>query len=232
MKIGGMIGGIGPGSTIEYYRGIVSLYQEKTADGSYPFLLLNSIDLKKLLDLAAAGAFPDLTEYLIHEVRKLARAGADFGFLASNTPHIVFDEVSRQSPIPLISLVECTCAEAKERGLSRLGLIGTRFTMQADFYPAVLGKDGIVVVTPRPEEQEYIHKVYLDELVRGIFLPATLQRLLAIIGEMVERDAVEGIILGGTELPLILREEQACGVPLLDTTKIHVRAIVERMLSE
>ena len=109
MKTLGIIGGIAPESTVEYYRLIVALYRERTHDGSYPPLLINSIDLKKLLDLIGALRLADVTEYLLKEVTKLARAGADLGLLASNTPHLVFEDLRRGSPIPLISIVEAAC---------------------------------------------------------------------------------------------------------------------------
>jgi aspartate racemase len=105
LKTLGIIGGIAPGSTVDYYRLLIESYQEQTKDGSYPSILINSIDLKRLLDLVGSDRLPELTEYLLREIDRLARAGADFGLMASNTPHIVFEELSRQSPIPLLSIV-------------------------------------------------------------------------------------------------------------------------------
>ena len=109
----GIIGGIGPESTIDYYRLIVAAYREQRPDGSYPAIIINSIDLNKIRDLVTANALADLTEYLVAEVQRLARAGADFGLLAANTPHIVFDDIRQQSPIPLLSIVEATCDAAQ-----------------------------------------------------------------------------------------------------------------------
>ncbi len=143
MKTAGIIGGIGPESTIEYYRQIVAVYRDRKPDGSYPPVLINSIDLTKMLDMIGADRLPDVTEYLLGEVCKLSRAGADFGALAANTPHVVFDALRPQSPIPLISIVEVTCQAAQVRGLKRVGLFGTRFTMQGRFYPAVFAPAGI-----------------------------------------------------------------------------------------
>ncbi|MEW5869831.1 MAG: aspartate/glutamate racemase family protein [Chloroflexota bacterium] len=130
MKTVGIVGGIGPESTIEYYRQIIALYRQQRRDGSYPRILINSIDMKKMLDLIGAGNLAGVTGYLLEEIQKLARAGADFGALASNTPHLVFDELRRLSPIPLISIVEAACQKAAGLGLRRVGLYGTRFTMQ------------------------------------------------------------------------------------------------------
>lgn len=142
MKTLGIIGGVGPESTVDYYRLIIALYRDREPDGSYPQILINSIDMKKMLSLVEVNALPELADYLAREVEKLARAGADFGLLASNTPHIVFDEVRRQSSIPLLSIVEATCEEAKAQRLGNLGLFGSRFTMQGRFFPDVFSRRG------------------------------------------------------------------------------------------
>ena len=230
MKTLGVIGGIGPDSTVEYYRLLIAEYQERKRDGSYPPVIINSIDLQRMIEWITAGELAKIIEYLLAEIQRLARAGADVGLLASNTPHVVFDEVSGASPIPLLSIVEATCAEAKALGLQRLGLFGTRFTMRGHFYTEVFSREGLALVVPDEDEQAFIHHSYMNELLKGVFLPETRERLLAIAGRMTERDRIEGLILGGTELPLILRGEQAAGVPLLDTGRIHVKAAVERML--
>src|SRR5437870_12820184 len=135
MKTLGIIGGLGPESTIDYYQRIVALYRERTGDGSYPEFIINSVNLKKGLDFMAANDLAGMADYLLEGIAKLARAGADFGLIAANTPHIVFDDVAPKSPIPLISIVEATCAAAKTQNLKRLALFGTRYTMQATFYP-------------------------------------------------------------------------------------------------
>ncbi len=232
MKTLGIIGGVAPESTIDYYRRIIGLYREKQCDGSYPSLLINSIDLKKMLDLIGAQDLAGLTEYLLGEVKKLAHAGADFGLLASNTPHLVFEDVRRQSPIPLISIVEATCATAQALGLKKVGLFGARFTMQARFYPEVFSRQGITVIVPSPQEQDYIHDRYMRELVAGVYRTETRDRLLEIVDRLKEREGIQGLILGGTELPLLLREEAHRGIPLLDTTKIHVERAVAHLLSD
>jgi aspartate racemase len=231
MKTLGVIGGLGPESTVEYYRLIIAAYQERAGDGSYPPVVINSIDLKRMVDWITAGELAKIAEYLLAELQRLAGAGADVGLLSSNTPHVVFDEVSSRSPIPLVSIVEATCDEAKALGLKRLGLFGTRFTMRGQFYPKVFSREGLALVIPDEEEQAFIHEKYMNELLKGIFLPETRERLLAIAGRMRERDRIEGLVLGGTELPLILRDETAGGVPVLDTGRIHVGAAVEQMFS-
>ena len=231
MKTLGIVGGVGPESTIEYYRTIIALYRARKMDGSYPPLIINSIDLKKELDLATANDLAGMTEYLRAEVEKLAGAGADFGLIAANTPHIVFDDLQPRSPIPLISIVEAACKAAQARGLKKLGLFGTRFTMQGSFYPKVFSREGIDLVAPDPKDQDYIHDKYMSELVPGTFLPETRENLLAIVDRLKDKIDIDGIILAGTELPLILRDETHNGIPFLDTMKIHAEAAVDRMLA-
>ena len=231
VKTVGMIGGIGPESTVEYYRLLIAGYRQLRQDGSYPSIIINSIDVTKLLGWMGANQLSEVTDYLVDELQKLARAGADFGIIAANTPHIVFDEVQRRSSIPLISIVAATCAEAERRGISKAGLLGTRYTMQARFYPDVFSSKGITLVAPQEDEQDYIHDKYLGELLKNVFLPETRERLLEIIESMKQQHQIQAVILGGTELPLILHGEQACGIALLDTTQIHVQAALARLLS-
>src|SRR3989440_10672062 len=221
MKTLGIIGGLGPESTIDYYQRIIALYRERTGDGSYPEFIINSIDLTKGLDFMAAGDLAGMAGYLLEEIRKLALAGANFGLIAANTPHIVFDDVASKSPIPLISIVEATCAAAKARKLKRLALFGTRYTMQATFYPKVFSREGIELIVPERDDQDYLHKKYFSELVPGKFLPETRAGLLAIVDRMKVKSGIDGVILAGTELPLILRDPDYNGIPFLDTTRIH-----------
>jgi aspartate racemase len=222
----GMVGGIGPESTIDYYRLLIAAYRERHPDGSYPAMVINSVDLKTVLDLVGGGERTRLVEFLGHAVEALARAGAEVGFLASNTPHLVFDEVARRSPIPLVSIVASARERASALGLKRVGLFGTRFTMQASFYADSFAEAGIEVVAPPPQEQDYIHEKYMGELVAGILLPETRAGLLKIAQAMKTRDGIEALILGGTELPLILRGGNDLGIPFLDTAQIHVKAVM------
>jgi aspartate racemase len=229
MKLG-IIGGIGPESTIEYYRQVVSIYRSRKPDGSYPSFLVNSINLTRLLDMMTTNALAEAADDLLEEVRALARAGAEFGLIAANTPHIVFDDLERRSPIPLLSIVQATCDAARTLGLKRVALFGTRFTMQGHFYPDLFAREGIEIVVPDLDDGTYIHDRYMKELIHGIFLPETRDDLLAIVDRLIDRNGIEGVILGGTELPLILRDATHRGIPLLDTTRIHVEAAVTQML--
>ncbi|MFL6515401.1 MAG: aspartate/glutamate racemase family protein [Chthoniobacterales bacterium] len=231
MKTLGMIGGVGPESTIDYYSSIIATYRRLKPDGSYPQFFINSIDLDKGRSLISSGNLPGIAQYLVQEIHNLARAGAEVGLIAANTPHLVFDEVQRQSPIPLISIVEATAAVAKRMNLKRAGLFATTFTIKAGFYPKIFAKYGIDVVSPAASDQDFIHDKYMNELVEGVFRDETRNGLLAIVDKMAAEHGIDAVILGGTEIPLILRDEAHNGIPLLNTTKIHVAAAVAEMLS-
>ncbi len=226
-----MIGGLGPESTIDYYRSILARYRARKPDGGYPPIIINSLDVEKGIAMLDAGHLEELTDYLVAGMEQLARAGADFAFMAANTPHIVFEEVQRRSAIPLVSIVCATSDRAKALGLKTVGLLGTGFTMRASFYPEQFQRVGIAVVRPKESERDYIHNIYIGELLNNQFLPETRREILAIAQRMKAEDRVEAMILAGTELPLLLRDSEPSGIELLDTTVIHVEAVVDELLS-
>lgn len=231
VKTIGIVGGIAPESTVEYYRLLIAAYRRQVPDGTYPRLLIHSICLKTMLDHIFAHELTRTADYILEALQSLAAGGAQIGLLASNTPHLVFDEIERRSPIPLVSIVRAAAAEARARGLQRLGLLGTRSTMQGRFYPEVFLHDGIDVLRPTPAEQDFIHDAYMNELVKGDFRLETKAAMLAIIERFKERNSLDGIILGGTELPLLFRADSVHGLPLLDTTRIHVDAVLNQAMA-
>jgi aspartate racemase len=170
-----------------------------------------------------------LIDYLLASLGRLGRAGVDFAVLTANTPHLVYDEVAARSPVPLISIVEACADEARRRGMKRVALFGTRFTMEAAFYPDVFARYGITVVTPEAAERTWVHERYVGELLRGDFRDGTRDGFVALADRLRQDGDVEGVILGGTELPLLLRSEMVADLPVLDTSALHVAAIVERL---
>lgn len=230
MRTLGIIGGIAPPSTIDYYQQLTTRYAQRSPDGSYPHIILDSIDGRHFFALLEAADRPETIAVLLAELERLARAGADLAIFASNTPHLVFDEVAASSPLPLISIVEETAEIAAAFGFKRVGLLGARFTMEAAFYPTVLGRHGVDVVVPPPSDRSYVHEKYFAELAEGHFLDETRAGVLAVIGRLKAEQGIEAVILGGTELPLLLRHGEEAAVPMLDSTAIHVDAVIERLL--
>ena len=230
MKTLGIIGGIAPASTIEYYRMLIAGYQARRPDGSAPLVIINSIDNQTMLRLFVADALDEVTTYLAAEVEKLARTGADVALFASNTPHVVFDELRARSSIPLLSIVEAAAEAAAERGLKDLGILGTRFTMRGTFYPEVFARRGIAVRAPANDDVAYVHEKYVTELIPARHLPETRQGVLDVIERLVGA-GVDGVLLAGTELPLLLARSAHAGVPLLDTSRIHVRRALAELLA-
>ena len=202
MKTLGIVGGIGPESTIDYYRAIFEHHRQLRRDDAAPQMLINSIDVGRLIALMNASRLDEVTRILLQAITQLANGGADFAIIAANTPHIVFDALKLQSPIPLLSIVEATCDEAQRRQRRRPLLFGTRFTMFGTFYPEVFQRRNITLVTPSPSEQETIHAIYLGELLHGIFKDESRQTLLDILRSIRGRESVDSLILAGTELPL------------------------------
>ena len=225
-----MIGGLGPESTIDYYRSILARCRARTPDQPYPHIIINSLNPDRVLAILDASRLDDLADYLSAALDQLVEAGADFAFIAANTPHLVFDELQRQSAIPLLSIVRATSNHAKALGLKRAALFGTGFTMRASFYPQEFQRAGIGLVLPNESEREYIHRKYVGELLKNQFLPETRTEILSIAHRMKSEDGVEAIILAGTELPLLLRDSGPTAIEFLDTTVIHVEAIVDELL--
>jgi aspartate racemase len=223
----GLVGGLGPESTIDYYRRILEGWN-RVDPGSAPSIVIDSLDVQRGLRLVEADR-PGLADYLLASLRRLAAAGADFAAMSANTPHIVFDRLATLAPLPLLSIVEVAAQEARRLGLRRALLLGTRFTMEADFYPNVWSRYQIAVVSPAPADRAWIHERYVGELLEGEFRDETRQRMIECVETLRDREKVDGVILGGTELPLLLRAPTIAGLPLLDTTALHVAAIVDRL---
>ena len=227
MAIVGIVGGLGPESTIDYYRRILEAWQREDPTTA-PSVVIDSLDVRLALRLVEHDR-PALIEYLLASLRRLAAAGADFIVLTANTPHLVFDDLAARSPAPLLSIVEVCAEDARRRGLRRLALLGTRFTMEGSFYPAVFARYGIAVVTPNEADRAWVHERYVDELLKGEFRDDTRHGFIELVRRLRDDEQIDGVILGGTELPLLLRTAVIAGVPALDTTALHVAALVARL---
>jgi aspartate racemase len=227
-----MIGGTGPESTVEYYRRLIAAYHARVSESGAPPIIINSVDNKNLVKWFTAHDLGPVINFLAAEIERLAHAGADFGLIAAVTPHLAFKELQQRARIPLLSIVEATADAAAAARLWRLALFGTRFTMQASLFPEAFARRGMAIVVPNEKEREFIHEKYMGELFVGAILDETRAALVNIVETMKQRDNADGLILGGTELSLILREPTAAGLPVLDTTQIHVETALEWMLRE
>lgn len=223
----GLIGGLGPESTVDYYRRIITAWQAEDPTTA-PSVVIDSLDVQHALRLVATDRAA-LIDYLLASVERLARAGADFAVLTANTPHLVFDDLVARGTLPLLSIVEVCAQEGVRLGLRRLGLLGTQFTMDAPFYPTVFARHQIEVLVPSETDRRWVHTKYISELLRGDFREETAREFVALVERMRVESGIDGIILGGTELPLLLRSSPIEGLPVLDTTALHVSAIVRQL---
>jgi len=226
MKKIGIIGGLGPESTIDYYKGIINAFRRIYSGLASPEIIIYSADVTRLLELAEAKQWDELTEWLLERISALHRAGAQFAAIGSNTPHIVFHEVESRSPVPMLSIVEETCLKAESLGLNILGLMGTKFTMESDFFQKPFHEKGMSVVVPKSDEIQVIHNRLMSEIELGIIKESTRRELLSIVKRMKDEDTIEALILGCTELPQILDKEEY-GITFLNTTAIHIDSIVK-----
>lgn len=223
----GIVGGLGPESTIDYYRRILEEWKRDDPSSS-PSIIIDSLDVDRGLCLVEHDR-PALVDYLSASLTRLAAAGADFAAMAANTPHVVFDDLVARSPIPMVSIVETCADEARRRDLRRLGLLGTRFTMEGSFYPTVFARHEIAIVSPNDEERAWVHDRYINQLLKGEFRDETRDGVTSVVRRLREEENIDGVILGGTELTLLLSGPLVGDIPALDTTALHVDAIVKRL---
>jgi aspartate racemase len=229
-RVLGIVGGTGPESTIDYYRSLVATWRRRRPDGSYPRVIIDSIEAGRLFRNLGEGDFASVGRDLGTALGELAAAGCQRALIASNASHLAFDEIEPPPSMPLIHIVDITREAAMAAGHRRLGLLGTRFVMASNLYADLFAPPGPAIVVPTPEEQELVHQIYFGELVEGIVRAKSRDALIALIALMRDRDAIDGIILGGTELALILTEPMYGGIPVLNTAQIHVDAAVDWLL--
>lgn len=226
MKKIGIVGGLGPEATLDYYRIIIDTF-ERRQKGMYPVVIIYSLNITEFPHVDKER--DKLIHWLINAVNSLYKAGADFGLIAAGTPHVVFDDVKALSPIPLLSIVEATCTVAERLKLRKVALLGTKITMSRDFFQKVFSEKGISLVVPTKQEQNYINTKLFTEIMFNTIVEDTRQGLLKIVKRMRDHESIEGVILGCTELPLILTKDEY-GIPFLNTTRIHAESAVDYCL--
>ena len=218
----GILGGMSPISTIKFYDLLIKKHFERNKNHAYPEIVIFSVNFDRIIKLQESNDVKAYVKELMVGIDSLQKAGADFVVIPSNTPHMVFDELQRKSNIPLLSIVKITANKAKNLGMKKLLLLGTKFTMQSNFYRDEFEKLRIEIVAPSLDEQSKINKIIYDELVNGIIKEESKKKIL----DTVKNYDVDGIILGCTELSLILSSRDI-KIPLLDTLQILAEATLD-----
>jgi aspartate racemase len=225
----GILGGLSPESTVTYYEHITRTYTETFGDHGYPEIIIYSVNFQSYVDWGDAGDWEKISEDMTKAARALERAGAEFGVIATNTMHLAFDEIQAAVSIPFLHLVDAAAEAIKAKGFSKMGLLGTRFTMNMPFYADRLAESGITVIVPEASDQEEVNRVIYEELVRGDILDTSRKTYVEIISKMKESGA-EGVILGCTEIPLLVSEKDS-SLPLFDTAVIHAQKALDYAVS-
>lgn len=227
----GLVGGTGPESTLMYYKELNLRIDSLTSGKEMPDIAIESVNFRKAWDYVSDGNYIELTEYLSEKVNLLKQSGCDIIALTAGTMHIVFDEIEKETGVSLISIPKAVCDEAVRRKYKKVGLLGTIFTMEKDYMKKDLINAGIEVFVPCKEDRELIAKRILEELELGIVKDTTLQEFNAIINKMNKNHGIEAVILGCTELPLLLNDENSA-LPCMDSVDIHIRELIRLAVVE
>ncbi len=224
----GILGGLSPESTVEYYRYITRTYTRRFGDHGYPDIIIYSVSFQSYIDWPQSDRWDLVAEGLIGAAHRLVAAGAEMLLIATNTMHYVFDQVQSQVEVPIVSLLDTVADAILARGLRTVGLLGTRFTMEKTFYRDALQPRGIDVIVPDAADREFVHRVIYDELVAGQIREPSRHGFAAVIERLAAQGA-QGIVLGCTEIPLLVKQADF-SLPLFDTTAIHAEAALNAAL--
>lgn len=226
MKTIGLVGGMTPESTRVYYELLIRCARQPGADPlRNPKIVIYSIDLAELVALQRAGKRAEIVDFLADAIERLRRAGAEIAALTANTPHAYLDDLRPVASLPMVSIVTATTDAASARGLKHALLLGTRTTMETTMYPTELGEAGVRVTVPGEDDREYLEEIIYGELALGRVRPEVRQRFLDICARHIEDDGVDAVILGCTEIPLVIAPDDL-PVAVLDTTAIHTAALL------
>lgn len=229
MKKAGFIGGIAPASTIDYYKGIIDGCRAYPEFEGYPEIIIDSINLSAMLRLVAENRWEELIHMLLHAIENLRKGGADFAAILANTPHIVFDEVEKRSVLPLISIVKATCQAAQKQGSKKVVVLGTIFTMRSGLYTKAFKDYGIEAFVPDDQTKLSVNNIIYPNLENGIVMPQQKSEMLDIANTLIAENNADALVLGCTELPLMIKQEDI-KTPILNTTQIHTDAIVKYLM--
>lgn len=227
----GLVGGTGPESTLMYYNELNYGYQKRLGiDNSFPKLTIESINIYEMLTSIEKNDLAETVNILVKAINNLYRAGATYASFTAITPHIVFDEVAQQSPIPLINMLELVAEKCVSQNYKRPLLLGTSFTMTRSFFIETLRKYDIDVVLPDQNNLLFVARKIMDELEKGIFKSETKEQFVKLIEEQQTVNQIDSVILGCTELPLLLNQDDT-SVPLLNPVELHIEKILDNLTS-
>jgi len=229
MKRIGILGGTTAESTADYYLHLTREFTRRFGDYGYPEILIYSVSFQRFVNWMEAGDWGALAEAAIEGLRALSDAGAEIGLMATNTFHRIFDEVSAAVSMPMISILDVVADRLLELGCRRPALLGTTMTMSGSFYSKRLARDGIATVVPESSDQATVHRMILGELGRGVVTAESKMALLDIARRLID-DGADAVILGCTELPLLV-EESDLAIPILDTMRLHADAALDAAIA-
>lgn len=225
MKIG-ILGGLTPQATIEYYKLIISKYQAEIDSTAFPEMVIESVDVSKVHHLTMGKKYQQLIKYLSESMNNLMQAGADVILIASNTPHLFFEEITRNVSVPVISILDATYNEVKKSKKNRIGLLGTIPTMQSNLYKKPFINTEIQIFVPELIEQDFLQEKIFKQFSRGIFIKEDIRVVENMIHQLKSKYKINGLILGCTELPIFLKQDDWKDIELFDTTEIHVESLI------
>ncbi len=231
MQTIGVLGGMSPDSTLTYYDSLVNFSRERGWDKKTPEIIIYNLDFGEFYDYLRNDRHEMVIELLCDKINDLEEAGADFGLMASNTPHYFLDEIKERIDLPLIDIAETTLREAKKRGYEKIGLLGTKFTLKGGVYEKRIDGNDIELVLPTEEDINYVDQKIFGEFVKECPPQETLQGFKGIVEEMKEEEDIDAVVLGCTELPLYLTENYL-NTPVLDTTKLHAKKAFEKSIEQ
>jgi aspartate racemase len=225
----GIIGGLSAESTVEYYKILIDEYSKLKGGLASPLVIIDSLNLEEVRDLVDINKWDKVTQIILHSAKNLEKAGAEVIIIATNTIHKIFENIQENINTPMISIVDATAEAIKDQKLKTVGLLGTTYAIEAEFYQDSLKKHGLETIIPNQKDQEYVNDVIFDELVHHILKTESKEGYLEVIMKLQEMGA-EGVILGCTEIPLLIKQEES-PIPVFDTTTIHVLAALEFALN-
>lgn len=233
MKKIGIIGGLGPESTVDYYKEIIASFNKINNDGSlnYPEMIIYSVNMSVFIDHLKAGRLDEAAQYIGNALKSIEKAGAHFAAISANTPHLIFDKIKAYTNLPLISIVESAAQHAKSLGLKKTVLIGTSFTMKSSFYTDIFNKYDINISIPNESEMEYINQKLFNEIELGVYKEDTKREILKIISHMKDRDAIDSVVLGCTEFPIMFPDDEYENLKFINTTKTHISDIIKTCIA-